>query len=361
MTELTRAAWEASEFLQSRLDHPGPEPERLLDELADDASAELIRGFGSRDLRRLRELLLDERWEPEARLTETPTGRAAEAGAAVLRAYWEGGPLFADLDDVDPVADIGFVLEEVQAADPEAPPLIAWDLYTAIEPRLQALGLDRIPLAGGSGRQSLRERMQRTEAAAEADRRFDAASTSATSQLLDRRWDELLDRLEGSPSLTIPGLADGRTNIRNRFDSEEVLQRHVDAIDAARTAGGDPAGPLHAMLVELEPPGDRAPHGLRTAVPWRRAVPFPEGEDRRAGWIWASSSILDSADLKDALWAAIRDRIDLVVFDPAGGWTFGASGIDGLLISRRPLLERVAERLDVDPSWIEEADVDVED
>ena len=123
-----------------------------------------------------------------------------------------------------------------------------------------------------------------------------------------------------------------------------------------RAAGPDASAPLQLLVVQLTPPAEEAPFGLPDAFPWRRAVPFPEGEDSRAGWIWASQGIHDLTTLEDAVWAAVHDQADLVLFDPGADWTYSASGIDGLLIGDDALLRRVAERLDLDDSYIDEVE-----
>lgn len=349
MSDLTRDLWESSEFLRRRLDNPGAEPLEFLEELADAASIERLGRLGVRDLMRLREVLLDAKWEPTSRHQVADEGDAA-AGAAALRALWEGEPLFADLDASDPVTHLERVLTDVRAADPEAAPLIAWDVYAAIEPRLQPLRLDRVPLPAERTREQ-----PDPDVVSAADARFDEASSSMSSELFERRWHSLLDRIEGSPSLTVPGLADGRANIRNRFDADEVIARHLETLAAVRAASPDPRAPLHLLVVELTPPAEQPPFGLDGAFPWRRAVPFPEGEDARAGWIWASDGIHDLAVLADAIWAAVHDQADLVLFEPGADWTYGASGIDGLLISNDALLRTVAASLALDESYIDEA------
>ncbi|WP_166866541.1 hypothetical protein [Salinibacterium sp. ZJ70] len=385
MTELTRELWESSEFLRRRRENPSAEPLELLEELADAAAIDRLGRLGVRDLMRLREVLLDAKWEPTSR-TDAARGEGdAAVGAAALLAYWRGAPLLSglgdeeptsELDEVldsvrasdpeaapliaaprfsgphddDPVSQVERLLDDVRAADPEAVPLIAWELYAAIEPRLTPLRLDRVPLSPERAREH-----PDPDVVDAADRRFEEAEATVSAERFERRWHDLLDRIEGSPALTIPGLVDGRANIRNRFDAEEVIARHLETLTAVRAEGPDASAPLQLLVVELTPPAEEPPFGLQGAFPWRRAVPFPEGEDSRAGWIWASERIYDLDTLQDAIWAAVHDQADVVVFDPGADWTYGASGIDGLLISNDALLRRVATRLDLDDSYIEEA------
>ena len=350
-TPLSREHWEGSAYLERLRSEAASEGEDLLDELLDLDAAERLRLLGSRELLRLRDLLLDERWEPTEPADAAPESEAADEtdpGALALARSWDGGPVFAWLGEGHIIDELEWALTDIQAADPEAPPLIAWDLYQAILPRLELLGVADAPLR--TPLLSRGERRERDAAIREANARFDAAEAGPKSQLFTPRWTSLIDSLEASPALTVYGFVDGRSNIRNRHDADEVRDRHRETLAALRAESPDPSAPLYASILDREVPGIAPPAGLVGAWPWRVALAIPQGDDPYNGWVWASPALHELDELDELLWACVHEKLSVVFFssDAAAGWAYSPVGVDGTLLALdTAFLERIRNRLDI--------------
>lgn len=343
-TEFTHEEWRDCALVRRlRADDP-QEPEELLDELADGETVERLHWLGWRDLARLQNILLDERWTQDPDPPATAEQRAA--GLEALARYWRGGPLLQELAIGDTVLEVELALDDVRLADPEAAPSVVWELLQWVEPRLEMAApanawrtLEmRLP-APSPG-----ERAERARAAAQADERFDAAEDSAQSQLFSPRWNALLDALEApdAAELEVHALADGRADIRSSFDLADAIDTHRRVLETLR--GGDAGMPVRAVVQEYDPPREGPPAGLRGAWPWR--IAFADGNDAQPGWIWVTASVYELTAFDELLRAAASERLAVVFFDTDAGWTYSPAGLDATLRSTdHGKVERVAVEL----------------